>query len=72
MLISNLSMPTGRGVATNYRLGGRLPTVRRGGADSNESKPPTPKFRYLLGFRPLYFGNIGKSKNLDKYAESFL
>ena len=33
-----------------------------GGADLGESKPTTPKFRFLLGFRPLYFGNIGKSK----------
>ena len=32
------------------RGGGRIPT---GGTDSGESKPPTPKFRFLLGFRQL-------------------
>ena len=45
--------------------GGQIPT---GGTDSGETKPPTPKFRFLLGFRPLYLGNIGKSENFDKYA----
>ena len=36
--------------------GGRILT---GGTDSGESKPPIPKFRFLLGFGPLYFGNNG-------------
>ena len=27
------------------------------GTDSGDSKPPTPKFGFLLGFRPRYFGN---------------
>ena len=43
-----------------------------GGADSGESKPPTPKFRFLFGFRPLYFENIGKCKSLSKNSENFL
>ena len=35
-----------------------------GGTDSGPSNPPTPKFRFLLGFRSLYFENIEKSKIL--------
>ena len=58
-----------KGVATKFRLGRRIPT---GGTDSGESKPPTPKFRFFLGFRPLYFGNVGKSGNFDKYPENFI
>ena len=46
--------------------GGRTEPDWGGGTDSGESKTPTPKFRFLLGFRPLYFGNIGKSKNFSK------
>ena len=52
-----------RGVATNFRLGGRNLT---GGTDSGESKPPTPKFRFVLGSRPHYFRNIGKLKNFSE------
>ena len=40
--------------------------------DSVESKPRTPKLRFFLGFRTLYFENIGKSKNFGKYSENFL
>ena len=46
-------------VATKFRRGGD--GVRPGEAtDSCESKPPTPKFRFLLGVRPLYLKSIGK------------
>ena len=55
-----------RVVATNLRLGGgQIPT---GGAGSGESKTPTPKFRFVLGFRSFYLENIGKSENFDKNA----
>ena len=40
------------------------------GTDSGESK--APQITILLGFRPLYFGNIGKSENFDKYSDNFL
>ena len=33
--------------------------------DSGESKLSTPKFGFLLEFRPLYFVNIGRSKKLQ-------
>ena len=49
--------------------GGRILT---GETVSGESKPPTPKFRFLLGFRPLYFGNIENSKSFSNYSENFL
>ena len=39
--------------------------------DSAESKPATPKLRFLFGFRPLYFGNIGKTNNFSKYSDFF-
>ena len=58
-----------QGVVTNFRLEGTEPDW--GGTDSGESKPPTPKFRFLLGFWPLYFGNIGKSKIFSKNSENF-
>ena len=57
-----------RGVATNFRLGGRILT---GGTVSGELKPATRKFRFLLGFRPLYLGNIEKFKSYKKYSENF-
>ena len=47
-----------RSAATKFWLGG--------GADSGPSSPPTPKFWFLLGFRPLYFENLEKSKNFGK------
>ena len=53
-----------RGIATKFRLGGWIPT---GGTDSGESKPSAQKCQFLLGFRLLYFGNIGKSENSAKY-----
>ena len=53
------------------REGSRHEASTGGGADSRKSKPPTHKFGLLPGFRPLYFGNIGKSKN-SKYSEHFL
>ena len=56
------------GVATNFRLRGRILT---GGTVSGESKPPNPEVRFLLGFRPPYFGNMGKSKNFSKYSDFF-
>ena len=37
--------------------------VLTGGTDSGSSNPPTPKFRFLLGFRSLCFENLEKSKN---------
>ena len=43
-----------------------------GRTDSGESKSSNPKFRFLLEFRPLYFGNIGKPKKFGKYSENFL
>ena len=52
-----------------FSTGGRILT---GGTVSGESKPPTPKFRFLLGFRPLYYGNIEKSKSFGNYSENFL
>ena len=53
-----------------FRLGGG--TDSNWGTDSGESKPPTHKFQILLGFRTLYFGNIGKPENFGKYSENFL
>ena len=52
---------------------GQIPTGGGGGGgvDSGESKPPNPKIVFLVGFRPLYLGNIGKSKN-GQYSEHFL
>ena len=46
-----------RGVATNFRLEG-TDFDWGGGTNSGETKPPPPKLRFLLGFRPLYLGNI--------------
>ena len=43
-----------------------------GGTDSGELKLPTPKFLFLLGFRPVYFGNTEKSKDFGIYSEIFL
>ena len=40
--------------------------------DSGESRPPTPKFQFLFGFRPLCFGNIGKSEIFGKYSGNCL
>ena len=62
-----------RGVATKFRLGvgggvgWRIPI---GAKDLGESKRPTPKL-FLLGFRPLYFGNIAKSKYFGRYSDFF-
>ena len=42
-----------------------------GGTYSGEPKPSSPKFRFLLGFRPLYFGNIGKSKKMINVENFF-
>ena len=42
-----------------------------GGADSGESKPPTPKFWFLLRFCPLWFGNIDKSKDFGFWFMGF-
>ena len=61
-----------RGVATNFRLGRTNPDWGGGGTDSGESKLPIPKFRFHLGFRPLYFGNIRKCKSFSKYSENLL
>ena len=49
------------------RLGRGMDSVNTG-----ESKPPTPKIRFLFGFRPLYFGNIGKSEILANVLKIFL
>ena len=40
-------------------VGDRFP-LGEGGTDSGESKPPNPKFVFLVGFRPFYLGNIRK------------
>ena len=62
-------MPICRGVATKFRLeGGRIAT---GGTVSGESKPPTPKFRFLLGFRPLYFEILENLKILANIQKIF-
>ena len=61
---------TTRGVATKFRPG-EGDGFRLRGADSGESKPATPKFRFLLGFRTLYLGNFGKSENFEMYSENF-
>ena len=50
-----------------FSTGGQILTGG-GGTDSGESKSPTPKFQFLLGFWPLYFENIGRSENFHKYA----
>ena len=50
---------------TNNR--GHRHEVSTGGTDSGESKPSALKCQFLLGFRLLYFGNIGKSENSAKY-----
>ena len=41
-------------------VGDRFPLGEGGGTDSGESKPPNPKFVFLVGFRPFYLGNIRK------------
>ena len=56
-----------RSFATKVRLGGGGSPLGGGGTDSGESRPPSPKFRFLLGFRPLYFKHIGNSENFRKY-----
>ena len=61
-----------RGVVTNFQLGRGGGRILTGETVSGESKPPTPKFRFLLGFRPLYFGNIENSKSFSNYSENFL
>ena len=33
-----------------------------GGGIHGHPNPPTPKTHFLLGFRPLYFGNVGLLK----------
>ena len=38
----------------------------RGPARNKAQNPPTPKISFLLGFRPLYFGNIGKKSNIKR------
>ena len=62
--------PIARGVATKFRLRGTDPDGGGGVTDSAMSRATTPKFRLLLRFCPLYFGNIGKSENFGKYLES--
>ena len=62
----------GQAVASprSFDWGGRIP--KGGGTNSGESKPPTSKFRFLLGFRPPCFGDVGKSENFNKYPEKFI
>ena len=55
-------IPMRRGVATKFRLGG---------TDSGESKLLTPRFRFLLGLRALYLGNIVKLKMLTNIQKIF-
>ena len=54
-----------RGIATKFRLGGGGGADFTGRTGSGESKLSTPKFRFLLGFRQLYFRNIGNSKKWE-------
>ena len=61
--------PSSRGVTTKSRLGDG--SWLRGGGHSGESKPSTPKFWFLILFRPLYFRNQGKSENVGKYSDYF-
>ena len=44
-----------------FRIGGDGDS--RGPARDKAQNPHTPKISFLLGFRPLYLGNIGKIKN---------
>ena len=46
--------------------------VLPGGTDSGPPNPPTPKFRFLLGFRSLYFENLEKSKVFGKFLKKKL
>ena len=57
---------------TGLRWGTESDLEGGGGADSGESKPPNPKFRFLLGFRPHYFGHIGRAKCFGKYSKQSL
>ena len=41
------------------------------GRDSGESKPSIPRFRFLLGFCPLYLGNIKNFKILTNIQNIF-
>ena len=55
---------TAQGRCHKFLTGGTDPDW--GGTDLGESKPPSPKFQFLLGFRPLCFENIRKSKSFRK------
>ena len=62
-------------IAISLHLAGASPRsfdwvdeFKLGGDGSGYSKPPTPKFRFLVGFRSLHFGNIEKSKD-SKHSE---
>ena len=58
-----------RGVTTNFWWGGRNLT---GGTDSGGSKPPTPKFRFLLGFCPLFLEILENPKNSKNFKKKSL
>ena len=58
-----------RGVATNFRLGGRILTGGRIKVSRNHL-PPNSDFS--SDFAHLYFGNVEKSKSFRKYFENFL
>ena len=59
MVISAIDLAYDQGRRQEFLTGERIPTGR---TDEVEPKTPTPKFRFLLGFCPLHFENIGKSK----------
>ena len=44
--------------------------VLTGGTDSGASNPPTPNFRFLIGFRSLYFENLEKFENFGEFKKN--
>ena len=44
-------------------------TASNWGMDSDQSKPPSPYFQFLLGFRLFYFGNNGKPEKWGKFRK---
>ena len=65
MTITEITQKTsGPPVKFSYSEWRRHEVLTGGGTDSGPSNPPTPKFRYFLGFRSLYFENLEKFKLL--------
>ena len=46
--------------------------VLAGGTDSGPSNPHTPKFRFLIGFRSLYFENLEKFENFGEFKKKYV